>query len=294
VGDARPRIVVVTGAAGRLGRAVTAVLGGAGHDVRALDRAQLDVTDRASVRANIASGVDWVVHCAALTDTTLCEREPRLALHVNATGAQNVADAAKRAGARLVAVSTNEVFDGAKGAPYDEDDAPAPVNRYGKSKLRGEELVMSANADALIVRTSWLYGDGDGDFPAKVRAAAAAGAPLRFVTDELAGPTYAPDLARGIVQLLDIGALGGIYHLANEGEASRFEWAQEVLRAGGVEQSIEPVTTAVLRAGGYDGPLKPPRSTLANVRALAVGVTMRPWREAFAESTSARRVPADG
>jgi dTDP-4-dehydrorhamnose reductase len=285
--------IAITGAAGQLGREIQLAL--AAHELVAFDRADLDVTDGRAVLAAIAGAHPAaVVHCAALTDTARCEREPDVADAVNGHGTEQVARACAVAGARLVAVSTNEVFDGARAEPYAEDAVPAPPNAYGRSKLLGERLASAAHADTLVVRTSWLYARGGANFIEKVRGAAAQGGPLRFVTDEVAAPTAAADIAVGIARLIEAHAPPGIYHLANAGHASRFEWAREVARLAGIDTPVEPVTTAELRAAGYAGPVKPQYSVLANTRAAALGVTLRPWQDALAAYFATVGVAGDG
>ncbi len=273
--------IFITGADGQAGRALQRAL--EAHHVVALAHGQLDVTDGAAVDAAIGErGPDWVVHAAALTDTTLCEREPDRADAVNGEGAGNVARACERASARLIAISTNEVFDGTQRRPYVENDVRNPINAYGRSKLLGERAVHDAlGGNEIVVRTSWVYGDGASNYVEKVRAAARAGGVLRFATDEVASPTSAADLARGIGQLIASDAAGGAYHLTNGGETSRYEWAVAILQLAGISAEIEPVTTSELRAGGYRGPRKPAYSSLANTRAAAIGVTLRPWGEAL-------------
>ncbi|HYM15194.1 MAG TPA: dTDP-4-dehydrorhamnose reductase [Dehalococcoidia bacterium] len=273
--------LLVTGAHGQLGRALQTALGK--HRVVAFSHSTLDVTDGPAVDAAITrQRPDVVLHCAALTDTARCEREPDLAMAVNGYGADKVARACARAGARLVAVSTNEVFDGDARTPYTEDAPTRPLNAYGVSKLEGERLTTIACPEAIIVRTSWVYGEGGNNFVEKVRNAAHAGDPLRFVTDEVAAPTAATELASAIAELLDRGPPAGVYHVAGEGAASRWDWAAEVLRLTGASSMPERVTTEELRAGGYSGPRKPPYSVLANTRARALGVVLRPWRDALA------------
>lgn len=289
--------ILITGGNGQLGRALQRAL--AKHDVTAVGHADLDVSDAALVAAVIVEAApDAVIHCAALTDTARCEREPELADAINARGAGYVAQAAAAVHAMLVAVSTNEVFDGAATEPYSESAATNPVSAYGRSKAEGERLVTEAHGDAMIVRTSWVYGDGGANFVEKVRAAAAEGRPLRFVDDELATPTSAADLAEAIRALVEATAPGGVYHLANEGAASRYEWAEETVRLTGfAAMPIERVTTAELRAAGYDGPVKPAYSVLANARARGLGIVLPPWRAALAAhiARAARaRVAADG
>ena len=286
--------ILITGASGQLGRALQRAL--TAHDVVAVGHAT-DVREAASSFYD-GSPPEVIIHAAALTNTQRCEHEPQNAYEVNGRFVGRVAEYARDWGARLVAVSTNEVFSGATHAPYGEDAETGPVNVYGASKLLGERLAVGAAAQpsSYIVRTAWLYGDSPDNFVAKVLSAARAGEPMRFVTDEIATPTYADDLAAAILQLIELpDAPAGIYHLTNEGEASRYEWARQIVRLGGLGESrVEPVTTAELWAGGYDGPRKPPYSVLANTRARALGITLRPWREALAAYFEHAPVAADG
>lgn len=274
--------IVITGGNGQLGRSLRLAL--ANHEVLSFGRQELDIADARTVNAAIAGQHPRVViHAAALTDTARCEREPKAAHAINGIGTENVATACQRAGARLVAVSTNEVFDGSQSMPYAEDAPTRPLNAYGISKLEGESLAAASCTDTLIARTSWLYGDAGNNFIAKVRAAASSGRKLSFVTDEVASPTSTDDLAGAIRELIERNAPPGIYHLTNIGEASRYDWARDILRHSGMSDvPIEGVTTEQLRANGYTGPHKPPYSVLANRRAAALGVTLSPWREALA------------
>ena len=274
--------ILITGGEGQLGRALQRCL--SGYDVVALSHHQLDVADAAAFDSSVAAHTpNIVIHTAALTDTMRCEREPQLANAINGTGAENAAKACANNAAKLVAISTNEVFDGATDEAYLESDAPNPVSAYGRSKLLGERCARAiVRENAIVVRTSWLYGDGANNYVAKVLGAARSGRPLRFATDEIASPTCTADLADAIRELIERDALAGIYHLTNSGEASRYEWAREIVRLAAIDSDITPVTTEELRAGGYDGPTKPPYSTLANTRATSLGITLRPWREALA------------
>jgi len=187
-----------------------------------------------------------------------------------------VALACRRVGAALLYVSTNEVFDGAKGEPYLETDQPRAINAYGSSKLAGEQHVRSLLQKAYIVRTAWLYGGGS-DFPAKVLQVGSG--ELRMVTDEVASPTWARDLAEAIALLVEQGAPAGIYHLTNGGRCSRFQWAERVLAlAGRQDVVLRPITHAEFNAPYR----KPAFSALANTAAAALGVVLRPWPEALA------------
>jgi dTDP-4-dehydrorhamnose reductase len=285
--------ILISGGHGQLGRSLQRAF--AAHDVFAPGRDALDVTDVRCVDAVFdRQKPHVVVHAAALTDTARCERDPAAARNVNGLGSEHVARACQRTGARLIAISTNEVFDGTKGSPYCEDDPTGPLNAYALSKLDGEWLAAAACADTLVVRTSWLYGDGGNNFIEKVRSAASSARKLSFVTDEIAAPTATEDLAIAIRALVERAASAGVYHLANDGEASRYDWACAILRASGmVDVPVERVTMAQLRAGGYNGPSKPPNSVLANTRAAALGVTMRRWEDALGAYFARARATSD-
>jgi dTDP-4-dehydrorhamnose reductase len=269
--------IVITGANGQLGTALQHALSSC--DLSALDHARLDITDANAVRAAIADArPNVIIHTAAWTDTAGCERDPERAMLVNATGARNVAEAAREAGAAMVHVSTNEVFDGEKGDQYAEDDATHAINEYGRSKEAAENAVREALPEHYIVRTSWTYGPGRASFPEKILQAARDKKQLRVVTDEVGSPTFTSELAVSIIALIETQAYG-TYHLTNSGECSRYDWAEEVLRLAGVDVPIEPITQAE-----YGSPVrKPKRSTLANHRAAALGITLRPWRDALQE-----------
>jgi dTDP-4-dehydrorhamnose reductase len=284
--------ILLTGASGQLGRALHRAL--AAHDVHALHRA---TALRHAMPEIAASPPDVVIHAAALTNTQRCEANSYEAFQVNGKAVGRIAELARDCGARLIAIGTNEVFEGQRSEPLAEEAPTGAVNAYGASKLLGERLAIDTLPErSFIVRTAWLYGDTPDNFVAKVLAAARGGEPLRFVTDEIATPTSADDLADAIRRLIEhASAPPGIYHLTNDGEASRYEWAREILRLGGFDESrVEPVTTAQLRARGYAGPRKPPYSVLANTRARSLGITLRPWREALAAYFARVQVAADG
>jgi len=278
--------ILITGARGQLGRELQDAL--AAQTVSATDVPELDVTDAAAVDGAVdAFRPDLIIHAAAYTDTRGCEADPALAMRVNGNGARNVAQACRRAGAALLYVSTNEVFDGTKREPYLETDEPRAVNAYGSSKLLGEQYVRSLLQKAYIVRTSWLYGGGN-DFPTKVLQARPGELPM--VTDEVSSPTWARDLAQAIARLIERDAPAGIYHLTNGGHCSRFEWADEILTlalAGRQDLALRPITLAEYNT--LDRKLdrkpvpKPPFSALANTAAAALGVVLRPWPEALRE-----------
>ena len=275
--------ILITGGAGQLGRDLAASL--VDHEVRACSHSELDITDAAAVTSLIEVFRPMIVlHAAALTDTAHCEREPAAAHTTNALGAHNVAVACADVGAAMAYVSTNEVFDGEKTEPYLESEEPNPISAYGRSKLEGERLVQEALPQHYIVRTAWLYGQHGNTFVAKILRAAEAGK-LTGVTDELATPTWTQDLAHALTHLVETDVYG-VYHLTNTGQASRYEWVEEILRlAGTSDVELRAVTTAEYRASlpaNAVVPHKPPCSVLGNVAAAKLGIELRPWQEALA------------
>lgn len=280
--------VLITGGQGQLGRDLQQAL--AEHEVQSTDLPELDVTEPSPVLDAITSfQPEVVIHAAALTDTARCESEPDLAYTVNALGARNVAVACGQAGAAMLYLSTNEVFDGAQREPYLEFDQPNPLNTYARSKLAGERYVQTLLPRHYIVRTAWLYGLGGSHFPAKILSAAQERSELSVVSDEIATPTWSHDLAQAIAQLIR-QPLYGVYHFTNAGACSRFEWAREVLRlAGRRDVTLRPVTTAEYRRTGGTGPRKPPYSVLRNFAgAVSLGIELRPWQEALEDYFSRR------
>lgn len=269
--------ILITGGEGQLGRALQRAL--ASHQVLALGYQALDVTDAQQVsRAMESFRPEVVIHAAAWTDTRGCEAEPERALRINGYGTRLVAEACRQAGAAMVYISTNEVFDGAKREPYLEGDRPNPINAYGRSKLAGEEEVRAVLERYYIVRTAWLYGAGRVSFPEKIIRAARGQGALRVVTDEVASPTWTDDLAAGIASLIRESAWG-IYHLTNNGFCSRLQWARRVLELAGLAHiPLEPTTQEEFGAPFR----KPPFSALANRNGAALGICLRPWEEALA------------
>ncbi len=285
--DDLPQRIVVTGAQGQLGRALCALLQDAA--LLAIDIDEADIRDGDQVIPLItAFRPDVVIHAAAWTDVDGAEQNPDEAYAVNALGTQNVALACQQAGAAMVYISTNEVFDGRATRPYREWDTPSPISVYAHSKLAGERIAQMLLNRLYIVRTAWVYAPAGNNFPSKIIAAADRLGALRVVNDEMGNPTYAPDLAEGIVQLIRTGRFG-IYHLTNEGTCSRFEWACEILRMSGREHV--PVTP--IPSSEWQRAAQPPlRAILANTAAAALGIRLRPWQEALADYFAAR--PQEG
>ncbi|MBN1287209.1 MAG: dTDP-4-dehydrorhamnose reductase [Anaerolineae bacterium] len=269
--------VLITGADGRLGGRLAAVMA-AGHEVTGVDVNHFDITDYAAAQRAVHDiAPQLIVHCAAMTDVDGCARDPDLALRVNGCGTQNVALAAQAVDAVLAYVSTNEVFDGTKRTPYLEYDVTNPINPYGYTKWVGEQAVRDALARFYIIRISWLFAHGGRNFIHAILARARAGQALRVVTDEVAAPTYNDDLAEAIARLVTTGRYG-VYHLVNEGEASRYEFARRILDAAGFAGTpIEPVTGAEYRRDSTP----PAYGTLRNFAAARLGIRLRPWEDAL-------------
>lgn len=269
--------IAVTGSDGQLGRALVHELESQ-HALIALPHRDFDITDRANIARLADLKPDLVVQCAAMTNVDGAARDPAAAFRVNAFGTQNVALACQRCNAAFVYISTNEVFDGKKDAPYLELDAPNPINAYGKSKLAGEWYTQHLLEKFYIVRTAWLYARGGGKFPDKILELAQRLPALSVVRDELGSPTYVPDLANAIAQLL-LTEQYGIYHLVNAGACSRYEWAVEILRRANVPRPVKPITLAEYNRASAP----PPNGALENFAAATMlNITLRPWEQALA------------
>jgi dTDP-4-dehydrorhamnose reductase len=214
---------VITGAAGMLGQDLAAAARSAGHDVLAVSRGELDISDRGALDAVLgAAEADVVFNCAAWTDVDGAESAPEDALAVNGAGAGNVARAAEASGAWTVHVSTDYVFDGTKRSPWVESDPVAPVSSYGRSKLAGErEVVAEAPARHTIVRTSWLFGAGGPCFPATILRLAETRDELKVVDDQIGCPTFTGHLAQALVDLAARESPPiGVLHVAGGGSCS--------------------------------------------------------------------------
>jgi dTDP-4-dehydrorhamnose reductase len=270
-----------------LGRDLVSLLAGRepGLGLIAVDLAELDITREEDVRRAVADcRPAAIVNCAASTDVDGCEHQRDLAFSTNALGPELLARAAGARRALLVHVSTDFVFDGAKGSPYTEEDTPHPLNVYGESKLAGEEAVRHFAGEHLIVRTAWLYGRHRGNFTETILALAEGRKELRVVTDQRGSPTWTVPLAEAIVALMRAGARG-TYHAAGRGECSRYEWAVEILRLAGREVSLVPATTAEFPRPAR----RPPYSALASEKlSRDTGFRFPPWQQSLAEYLRSR------
>ncbi len=250
---------------------------GSRHVVECLPRARLDVTQPGQIREAFASfAPEVVVHCAAFTRVDDCETRKDEAMRVNGIAPGYLA-AALPAEALLVHVSTDFVFDGRKGRPYRELDAPCPLSEYGDSKLLGEKAVRSRRGEWLIVRTSWLFGHGGKNFVTTILEKARRGDPLSVVDDQRGCPTWSADLAGAIVHLVEKGETG-LYHAAGSGEATWFDFAKAIVQAGGLATPVRPISSRDL-----DRPaVRPADSRLDTSKLATTGYRMLDWREALA------------
>ncbi len=267
--------VLVTGAAGMLGRDLVAHLAPR-HQVTEVDL-DVDVTDPAAVRACVADvGPEAIFHLAAWTDVDGAESAEDAAGAVNAAGAGNVAAAAAEVGAAMILPSTDYVFDGRKGAPYVEDDAPAPLGAYGRTKLAGERAALAAHpAGVRIARTAWLYGASGRNFVDTMRTLAADRDEVTVVADQEGCPTWTCDLAPALEYL--VGCPPGVYHTAGGGSVTWAGFAQAVFEEAGIDCRVVPITTEQF---GRPAP-RPAHSPLAVTRAGAP--RLRHWREALTD-----------
>jgi dTDP-4-dehydrorhamnose reductase len=268
--------VVVTGAAGMLGRDVLRAGEHAGIDVIGLQRTELDVTDRdACTEAIAVQRPDAVINCAARTDVDGAEEHEQAALTVNGIAPGNLAYACAQAGARLVHVSTDYVFDGTATRPYVESDPVGPIGAYGRTKLDGERRVTEALPAAAIARASWLFGTAGKNFVDTMLRLAADRGEVTVVDDQVGCPTWTGHLAPGLLALAQARSLRGIFHVAGAGRCSWHDFALEIFAQAGVECRVHRGSTAEL---GLPAP-RPAWSVLGTERD---GPRLPDWTEGLA------------
>ncbi len=266
--------ILVTGADGQLGRELQPVL--AGHTLELGVWPQYDLLRPDAGERVLSSKAEVVIHAAAFTDVDGAEREPDVAMAVNALGTERVARAAAELGARLIYLSTDYVFDGLKSSPYTETDEPNPINAYGRSKLEGERLALEHCPNTLVVRTSWLYGASGKNFVKTIIRLAREQAALRVVGDQRGCPTHAGDLATALARVLHLD-LRGVAHAAGSGDCSWFEFACAIVAQMGLPVTVQAISTAETRR---DAP-RPPYTVLANRVLAEAGITLPHWKESL-------------
>jgi dTDP-4-dehydrorhamnose reductase len=275
--------VLVTGAAGMLGHRVVAEAAGRGWDAAGVDLPDGDLTDPAVAQDLVEEHApDAVIHCAAFVDVDAAEEDEATALAVNADASANVAAAAAMLGARIVAVSTDYVFDGTlTDRPYVESDPTAPLGAYGRTKLAGEVAIAGHNPNHAIARTAWLFGVGGKSFPDTMLKAAETRDAVSVVTDQVGSPTWTGHLAPALLDLA-AGDAVGVFHTAGGGQCSWHELTVELYRAAGVGARVNETTSAEFRRPAQ----RPAWSVLATEREETP--RLPPWREGVAAYLSER------
>ena len=275
-------MMLVIGSKGMLGQELMGVLEG---DVRGVDIDEIDITSLESVRRVVLTVKPRVIiNAAAYTDVDGCESNPDIAIEVNGEGVAYLAMAAAEVGAKLVQISTDYVFDGTKGTPYEEDDPTSPLSVYGSSKKAGELNVKIA-PEWLIVRTQWLYGLHGKNFVETMLRMGSEKKELSVVDDQIGSPTWTMDLCRSIKALLGKGC-NGIYHATNSGSCSWNEFAKAIFAEAGMQVEVNPMTTEQL---GRPAP-RPLYSVLSNARLINdTGWQPQQWRDALREYLQNRK-----
>lgn len=285
--------IVITGAGGQLGGYLSSLAAGQGREVLAHSSSQWDITDPAAAERIVQRG-DVVINGAAYTNVDGAETDEAGAFAVNEAGPGHLARACARAGAQLIHVSTDYVFNGDFGGaaprPYEPSDQTAPQGVYARSKAAGEQAVLAALPEAVVVRTAWVYTGGAGkDFVAVMRRLAAGDGPVDVVDDQTGSPTYVGDLAEALLQIVDDRVPGPILHAANEGAVSRFEQARAVFEECGADPArVRPVST-----DHFPRPApRPAYSALSGGQSAAAGLRpLRPWRPALVAALAAADRP---
>lgn len=279
--------ILVIGAMGQLGQEIMKLSSPLEHewvfadiDGDGRDVCILDVTDRDQVCAAVTSDVDVVINCAAYNEVEKAEADEKAAMSVNACAVGLLAETAKKADALLIHFSTDYVFDGKANTPYTEEDEPAPLSAYGRSKLAGEKAVMESGCRYMIFRTSWLYSLTGRNFFRTIAARAAEMPSLKVVFDQTGTPTFAGDLAFLIKHIVDNDMLDrtGIYHYSNEGAATWYDFAKEINDALGYTCDVQPC-----RTGEYPAVAQRPSYSVLDKKKVkeTFGLLVPHWRESL-------------
>ncbi len=266
---------MVLGASGLLGKALMCEW--TGDEVVGLASRDADIRDADKVRKVLESArPDWIVLAAAYTNVDECESHPELAMAVNRDGPVNVAQAAKRIGAKLLFISSDYVFDGKKTSPYEAEDARNPQSVYGRSKAEAEVRLLDLLPECCIARTSWLFGTGGKCFPETILKLAATRPALDVVDDQRGCPTYSVDLSRAIIGLCRNHA-SGIVHVTNARDCSWFEFAREIVKGEGLTTEVRPVSSQQMARPAP----RPAYSVLSPKSLLHYGIVTPAWQDAL-------------
>jgi dTDP-4-dehydrorhamnose reductase len=266
---------MIVGATGLLGKALMREW--AGDEVVGFGSKEVDIRDAGKVQEVVEKArPDWIVLAAAYTDVDGCESNPDLAFAVNRDGPVNVAEAAKRAGAKLLFLSSDYVFDGKNTSPYETEDVRNPQSVYGRSKAEAELRLLELLPQCCIARTSWLFGTGGKCFPDTILKLATRRPALDVVNDQRGSPTYAVDLSRAIIGLCRNEA-GGIVHVTNAGNCSWFEFAREIVKGAGLVTEVRPVSSQQMPR-----PARRPAYSILSPKSLhQYGISMPTWQDAL-------------
>ena len=277
--------VWIAGSNGQIGHALNEVLDPLEIEVLNTDKDELDITDTEEVlNFGIVNRPDVIINCTGVTDTKLCEEEPELAYRVNALGARNLSIVARKNGAKMVQLSTDDVFDGKSKKPYTEFDDTNPLTVYGASKRAGENYVKEFTHKHFIIRSNWVYGKDGHNFVNQVLEAAEKGNTLSVAADQFGSPTSAKDLARMILYLINTNEYG-TYHVTCSGVCNRHEFAQEILRLSGKKIELKAVPTEQSDLSA----VRPPYAVLDNFILRIIDMYDMPdWKESLEEFMNER------
>lgn len=274
--------ILVTGANGQLGRSMRKISGEyPQHEFLFTDMPEMDITEKTGIEVFVReNGVQAIVNCAAYTAVDRAETETALAEKINVLGTKVLGEVAKMFSIPLIHISTDYVFCGEGCHPLKETDATAPTGVYGKTKLEGEKALESTACDAAIIRTAWLYSEFGSNFVKTMLRLAGERDALNVVYDQVGSPTYATDLARALMTVLNNGVHGlSIYHFSNEGAISWYDFAEAIFEESGDKISVSPI-----ESDKYPSPTKRPAySVLSKEKIKEVGVTVPYWKDSLKE-----------
>lgn len=274
--------ILVTGANGQLGSELRKIGFGIWSDVFYTDAAELDITDGKAVLEFVQEHeIDTIVNCAAYTAVDRAEEEADKAALINTVAVENLAKVAYLEDCLLIHISTDYVFDGTATEPYTEKSRTNPQSVYGLTKLAGEKAIRDAHCLYIIIRTAWLYSEFGNNFVKTMLRLAREKGELKVVADQLGSPTYAADLAKAIVEMVENGSVAeksGIYHFSNEGVCSWYEFAREIVAQAGLKAEVEPLTTAQ-----YPTKAKRPAYSVLDKTKIKreFGMTIADWKDSL-------------
>lgn len=272
----------IVGSESQVGKAILSVLDPMELEVLCTDKEELDITNTEDVLSyGEINRPDVIINCAAVTDTKLCEAEPELAYRVNALGARNLSLVARKHNAKIVQISTDDVFDGKKETPYTEFDDTHPLTVYGRSKRAGENYVKEFTHKHFIIRSTWVYGEGK-NFVNALLQSVETETEVSIPTDQYGSPTSAKDLARIILHLIRTNEYG-TYHATCKGHCSRMEFAEEILRLTGKTLKLNPALAENIPTA------RPANAVLDNFILRIIDVYDMPtWQESLKEYLEAK------